>query len=225
VNFRTAIGCLLLASPALEAFPVQCNQERYYEGETISCVMTDLGKFTFQWSIFTKELKRETMKVSAIKTAPGYSFVAPFGLKQITPLSLKVEFESLDGTVMGTRKEFKLYPRDPSFYLKPEIVAHKRIAVDDPTGKLKQELDALKVPYDSVHMAEMPLKRYDLFILGRSSTTANTLVPANAAPVIQLDVATHLDEDPLTRWLLAQRIRAVFKSQNDAKDLTERQSN
>jgi hypothetical protein len=199
------LSVLILASQAIGAPILRCERERYYAGDTIQCRYIGQHAANYRVEVLGKQLKRGLMHAPA---APRMHFRAPKSIRTQTSIRILIqEFITGQGEQPWQSTTLQVYPRAGAYYLDPRPLRSKRIALDDPTGQLAKELDALRVPYEKVQAPKLTMKRFDLLILGRG---ADLLATANTSPVVQLDVTTHVDDDPLTRELLAKRIRAAL---------------
>lgn len=209
------VGALSFAVNPLyaESLSIQPHRDRYYEGEQACVGIHGKGQARLRWQILGKDLGRQALRYESDEdNRKAICKKVPEGLKAMTPLSVEL-LDAGSPERLLQRVVVQLYPRDPKYYLYDPTLKAKRIALEDPSGRVRQELDGFGLSYDKVRMDQMPLKRYDLYILVRSTPPASDFVPADGAPVIQLDVTMHLDHDPLTRQLLAERIRSIFRSE------------
>ncbi len=216
--FNVGLCVLFLGGPlSAETQLLQCERQRYYEGEEISCVIglnllkdSTAREATVSWSVFDKTLKRETFTLPLVyKVLPAIHFTAPTGLRAVTPLHVQLNIFIPYHAEVANRGsgDFQLFPRDPKYWVGEKEFKRKTILVEKAAASVAPELGALGIPYLVETGQELQkLKHVDYRL--------------RAVDLSDLD-----RKDPWFRWELVQLIRRGLSSGNEAKDLTVEESN
>jgi hypothetical protein len=169
---------------------ITTERERTYDGEIVQArvqveiLSTDVAaklakaQVEVSWSILTKELKKEIRPVTSILLGKGgneFSFQAPKALRAPVSLQVSAVLQNVDQDlkIMATNK-IQIFPSSISYYWTPPL-AKTKIAIYDPVGSVRAELDRLGIMADVLaqpfpSLEEIP---YDLVILGSGAMDQN----------------------------------------------------
>lgn len=199
MGYKWAIVVFLTGPLWAETVQLTCDQQRYYEGETIQCHMqwekpsSSVRDVRADWVILGKEVKTEIRMLPQNTNREMFAYQSPTGLKSVTPVQLAMSSITMKGyknpSATIAQATVYLFPKNARFWVGEKEFASKRIQVRKSVAWVAKDLDALGIAY---HMEESStlgeLRRFDVDI----------------SP----DYISELKQnDPWFRWELIQRLR------------------